>query len=157
MWGLAFKANTDDIREAPSLSVIDALTAAGARVRAYDPVAMANARAVINGNNRVELAVSAEAALDGADVLAVITEWLEFRSPDFDQLGAKTQSQGNFRRPQFVRSRDGARCGSSILRHRSRNMSKRATTLVTGAAGFIGSFVAQQLLERGDTVVGWTT
>ena len=96
LWGLAFKANTDDIREAPSISVINALTAAGARVRAYDPVASANARAIVSGNTRVELAESAAAALDGADVLAVITEWLEFRSPDFDQLARTLKAKAIF-------------------------------------------------------------
>ena len=96
LWGLAFKANTDDIREAPSISVINALTAAGARVRAYDPVASTNARAIISGNTRVELAESAAAVLDGADVLAVITEWLEFRSPDFDQLARKLKAKAIF-------------------------------------------------------------
>jgi len=96
LWGLAFKANTDDIREAPSLSVIDALTAAGAKVRAYDPVAQANARAIVEGNTSVELMNSAGAALEGADVLAVITEWLEFRSPDFAQLARTLKAKAIF-------------------------------------------------------------
>ena len=96
LWGLAFKANTDDIREAPSLSVIAALTSAGAKVRAYDPVAQANAGAILGGNNSVELTNSAGAALDGADVLAVITEWLEFRSPDFEQLARKLKAKAIF-------------------------------------------------------------
>lgn len=96
LWGLAFKANTDDIREAPSLSVIEALTAAGAKVRAYDPVARSNARAVVNGNRNVELAESADAAVNGADVLAVITEWLEFRSPDFNQLARTLKAKAIF-------------------------------------------------------------
>ncbi|HVE89174.1 MAG TPA: UDP-glucose/GDP-mannose dehydrogenase family protein [Burkholderiaceae bacterium] len=96
LWGLAFKANTDDMREAPSLRVIEALTTAGAKVRAYDPVALANARAIINDNKNVEFTNSAEAALDGADVLAVITEWLEFRSPDFDQLARRLKAKAIF-------------------------------------------------------------
>ena len=96
LWGLAFKANTDDMREAPSLSVIDALTAAGAKVRAYDPVAMANARSIIKDNKNVEFTNSAEAALDGADVLAVITEWLEFRSPNFEDLARKLKAKAIF-------------------------------------------------------------
>lgn len=96
LWGLAFKANTDDIREAPSLSVIDALTSAGARVRAYDPVAHANAREMLSGNDRVRLSMSAEEALDDADVLAVITEWLEFRSPDFGHLAQKLRAKAVF-------------------------------------------------------------
>ncbi|HEX7220196.1 MAG TPA: UDP-glucose/GDP-mannose dehydrogenase family protein [Burkholderiales bacterium] len=78
VWGLAFKPNTDDMREAPSLALIDDLIAAGARVRAYDPVAgKAFARA------GVHVARSALEALEGADALAVVTEWQEFRSPDF--------------------------------------------------------------------------
>ena len=96
LWGLAFKANTDDMREAPSLSVIEALTAAGAKVRAYDPVAMPNARSIIKGNKNVEFTDSAEAALRGADVLAVITEWLEFRSPNFEDLAQKLKAKAIF-------------------------------------------------------------
>jgi UDPglucose 6-dehydrogenase len=96
LWGLAFKANTDDIREASSLSLIDALTQAGAKLRAYDPVALTNARAVLKGNRAVELVNSAEAALDGADVLVVITEWLEFRSPNFDELARKLKAKAIF-------------------------------------------------------------
>ena len=96
LWGLAFKANTDDIREAPSLSVIGALTAAGAKVRAYDPVAVANALTVIKDNRNVEFTNSADAALDGADVLAVITEWLEFRSPNFEHLARKLKAKAIF-------------------------------------------------------------
>ena len=96
LWGLAFKANTDDMREAPSLSVIDALTAAGAKVRAYDPVAMPNARSIVMANKGVEFTDSAQAAVDGADVLAVITEWLEFRSPDFEDLARKLKAKAIF-------------------------------------------------------------
>jgi UDPglucose 6-dehydrogenase len=96
LWGLAFKANTDDMREAPSLSVIDALTAAGAKVRAYDPVAMPNARLILNDNQKVEFAKSAEEALSEADVLAVMTEWLEFRSPNFEDLKRKLKAQAIF-------------------------------------------------------------
>ena len=96
LWGLAFKANTDDMREAPSLKVIDALTAAGAKVRAYDPVALSNARSIIKDNKNVEFHGFAEAALNGADVLAVITEWLEFRSPNFEDLARKLKAKAIF-------------------------------------------------------------
>jgi UDPglucose 6-dehydrogenase len=96
LWGLAFKANTDDIREAPSLAVIEALTAAGATVRAYDPVALINASAIVDSNKNVEFMKSAEAALVGADVLAVITEWLEFRSPDFGRLARTLKAKAIF-------------------------------------------------------------
>jgi UDPglucose 6-dehydrogenase len=89
MWGLAFKANTDDMREASSLAIIEALTGAGARVRAYDPVALDNARGMLGRHGGVEFVRSAREAVAGADALAVVTEWLEFRSPDFAEL-AKT-------------------------------------------------------------------
>jgi UDPglucose 6-dehydrogenase len=96
LWGLAFKANTDDMREAPSLTVIEALTQAGARVRAYDPVATANARRALQGVNGVEFVDSAPAACEGADVLAVATEWLEFRSPDFAWLAQTLRARAIF-------------------------------------------------------------
>lgn len=83
VWGLAFKANTDDIREAPALAIIRELTALGMRVRAFDPVAMERARAELSGNALVELAPSQYAALEGADALAVVTDWNQFRNPDF--------------------------------------------------------------------------
>ena len=96
VWGLAFKANTDDMREAASLVIIDALTSAGAIVRAYDPVAMTRARDLIGNNSRVMLAASAREAVEGADVLAVITEWLEFRSPDFGWLARTLKHKAVF-------------------------------------------------------------
>ena len=96
LWGLAFKANTDDMREASSLAIIDVLTRAGARVRAYDPAAMSNARELLRGSNGVELAVSARAAVEGSDALAVVTEWLEFRSPDFEWLAQTLRSKAVF-------------------------------------------------------------
>jgi UDPglucose 6-dehydrogenase len=86
VWGLAFKANTDDMREAPSVALIDDLASAGARVRAYDPAARAEARKLLAGKKGVEIVDTAEAALEGADVLAIVTEWQEFRSPDFRAL-----------------------------------------------------------------------
>ena len=86
VWGLAFKPNTDDMREAPSRDLIEALWAAGAKVRAYDPVAMNEARRIYGDRADLTLASSAEAALDGADVLAIVTEWQEFRSPDFELI-----------------------------------------------------------------------
>ncbi len=96
LWGLAFKANTDDMREAASLAIVEGLTRAGARVRAYDPVAMDNARAILHGNAAVEFAPSARAAADGADALAVVTEWLEFRSPDFEWLAQALRAKAVF-------------------------------------------------------------
>jgi UDPglucose 6-dehydrogenase len=96
LWGLAFKANTDDMREAPSLALIEALTGAGATVVAYDPVAQDNARRLCAGNGSVQFASSARAACEGADALAVVTEWLEFRSPDFPWLADTLKSRAVF-------------------------------------------------------------
>ena len=84
LWGLAFKPNTDDIREAPALYLINDLIEAGAKVRAYDPEAMANVRAQYNG--QVSMAQDQYEALIGADALAIVTEWSVFRTPSFDVM-----------------------------------------------------------------------
>ena len=86
LWGLAFKPNTDDMREAPARTIIDRLLEAGARVRAYDPVAAEEATRIYGGNESFELARNAYEAVAGADALAIVTEWQEFRSPDFERL-----------------------------------------------------------------------
>ena len=88
LWGLAFKPNTDDMREAPARVVIDDLVALGARVQAYDPVAMPEAKKTMADIAGLSFADSPMAALQGADVLAIITEWKEFRSPDFAAIRA---------------------------------------------------------------------
>jgi UDPglucose 6-dehydrogenase len=88
LWGLAFKPNTDDMREAPSRVIIEELTRRGASVRAYDPVAMEEAARVMKDLPRVHFAVSQAEALNGADALVVVTEWKEFRNPDFDAIKA---------------------------------------------------------------------
>lgn len=84
MWGLAFKPNTDDIREAPALYMIDSLLAQGATVTAYDPEAMENVES--NLGNKIKYADNAYDALHNADALIVVTEWSEFRSPDFKKI-----------------------------------------------------------------------
>jgi UDP-glucose 6-dehydrogenase len=89
LWGLAFKPNTDDMREAPSRVIIDALLAAGATVRAYDPVASAEASRIYATHSKAAKLVfckDAYEAVQGADALLIATEWKEFRSPDFDRL-----------------------------------------------------------------------
>ncbi|MDR7334843.1 UDP-glucose/GDP-mannose dehydrogenase family protein [Roseateles asaccharophilus] len=86
VWGLAFKPNTDDMREAPSLVVIDELTKRGATVAAYDPVSMTEASRVLGPRDDVVLVDRADAALQGADALLIVTEWKEFRTPDFDAI-----------------------------------------------------------------------
>jgi UDPglucose 6-dehydrogenase len=89
LWGLAFKANTDDMREATSREVIQDLLAAGATVTAYDPQAMHEARHCFPDEPRLTYAENQTAALEGADALVIVTEWKEFRSPDFDTIKAK--------------------------------------------------------------------
>jgi UDPglucose 6-dehydrogenase len=84
LWGLAFKPRTDDMREAPAISIIEALLKAGARVQAYDPEAMRVARRLFGA--RVSFAVSNYSALEGADGLAIVTEWNEFRRPDLERM-----------------------------------------------------------------------
>ena len=86
LWGLAFKPDTDDMREASSRALIEALWDAGARVQAYDPVAIVEARRIYGERPDLTLAASAYDAVRGADALAIVTEWKEFRSPDFEQL-----------------------------------------------------------------------
>jgi len=86
LWGLAFKPNTDDMREAPSRVIIDALLARGAAVCAYDPVAIDEAKRVLGDVPGLSFAANPLAACAGADALVVVTEWKEFRSPDFEAL-----------------------------------------------------------------------
>ena len=86
LWGLAFKPNTDDMREAPSLELLTDLLAAGATVAAYDPAAMHEAQRVLGNEPRVRYAQSPNDALEGADALVIVTEWKEFRSPDFELI-----------------------------------------------------------------------
>ena len=88
MWGLAFKPNTDDMREAPSRVIAEALTARGASIRAYDPVAMPEAARVMEDLPRVSFVANQAEALPGADALIIVTEWKEFRNPDFDAIKA---------------------------------------------------------------------
>jgi UDPglucose 6-dehydrogenase len=88
LWGLAFKPNTDDMREASSRRLLQRLWDAGATVRAYDPEAMPETRRIYGERADLVLCGFAEAALHGADALVVITEWKQFRSPDFGKLRA---------------------------------------------------------------------
>jgi UDPglucose 6-dehydrogenase len=90
LWGLAFKPNTDDMREAPSRTLIEGLWAEGAKVRAYDPVANEEANRIYGERgDDLTLVGSSMEALRGADALAIVTEWQEFRSPDFDTIKAE--------------------------------------------------------------------
>ncbi len=91
LWGLAFKPNTDDIREAPALYMIDALTAAGATVCAFDPEAMKNVKNIIG--DKIEYAANQYDALQGADALVIATEWNEFRTPEFAKISARLKNK----------------------------------------------------------------
>ena len=84
LWGLAFKPDTDDIREAPALYMIDELLAQGAKIQAFDPEAMENVKALYG--DKVSFVSSATKATENADALLIATEWTTFRSPDFDML-----------------------------------------------------------------------
>jgi len=92
LWGLAFKPGTDDMREAPSRVVISGLLARGARIVAYDPAATEQARAIYAAEPGVEFVESPGTALEGADALIIVTEWKEFRSPDFDEMKRRLKS-----------------------------------------------------------------
>jgi UDPglucose 6-dehydrogenase len=98
VWGLAFKAETDDVRESPALVLVEALLGAGAAVRVHDPAAVETARRFLG--DRVTYAPRAFDALDGADALAIVTEWLEYRNPDF------TRMKQLMRRPLIVDGRN---------------------------------------------------
>jgi UDPglucose 6-dehydrogenase len=92
VWGLAFKPNTDDMREAASRVLIESLWSAGARVRAFDPVAMPECRRIYGDRADLTLCDSSSETLRGSDALIIVTEWREFRSPDFDEIKAALSS-----------------------------------------------------------------
>jgi len=96
LWGLAFKPNTDDMREAASRVLMEALWAAGAKVRAYDPVAMPECLRIYGERSDLVLCKSSPEVLEGADALAIVTEWREFRSPDFDAIKATLRTPAIF-------------------------------------------------------------
>ncbi|HEX9192258.1 MAG TPA: UDP-glucose/GDP-mannose dehydrogenase family protein [Burkholderiales bacterium] len=111
VWGLAFKPNTDDMREASSRVLIEELLSKGATVAAYDPVAMPAARRVFEGLKGIGYADSPLAALDGADALAIVTEWKEFRSPDFKAIRARLKTPAIFDGRNLYDPDELARCG----------------------------------------------
>lgn len=89
LWGLAFKPNTDDMRAASSRTLMEALWDAGAKVQAFDPVAHEEAERLYGERADLKICSSSDEAIEGADVLAVVTEWIEFRSPDFKEIREK--------------------------------------------------------------------
>jgi UDPglucose 6-dehydrogenase len=111
VWGLAFKPNTDDMREAPSLVIVAELLARGAAVRAYDPAAMESARRAFGAEPRIAYAGSPLEAVAGADALVIVTEWKEFRSPDFDAIRARLKTPVIFDGRNLYEPADVARLG----------------------------------------------
>ncbi len=108
LWGLAFKPNTDDLREAPSRVLLEALIDAGAEVRAYDPEAMHEARRIYGDKSGLAYCDMQEDTLQNADALVIVTEWKQFRSPDFDELNKQLADKvifdgRNMYDPKFVK------------------------------------------------------
>jgi UDPglucose 6-dehydrogenase len=109
VWGLAFKPNTDDMRAAPSRTLMEALWQAGAKVQAFDPVAIEETHRIYSNRPDLTLAPDKYAALEGADALVICTEWQQFRAPDFDEmqnrLANKTLIDGrNLYHPEKLRA-----------------------------------------------------
>ncbi len=100
IWGLAFKPNTDDMREAPSRVLMEAIWADGGKIQAFDPIAMEATAKIYGERADLKLAASAEDACDGADALVLVTEWAQFRSPDFASIKAR------LRRPLLLDGRN---------------------------------------------------
>ena len=90
VWGLAFKPRTDDIRDAPAIDLIEHLLAGGAKVTVFDPEAMGNVRAIYG--DRLSYTDGPMAALDGAECLVIVTEWGDFRRPDFDDMARRMKA-----------------------------------------------------------------
>jgi UDPglucose 6-dehydrogenase len=93
LWGLAFKPNTDDVREAPAIRVIQRLAAAGAQLRCYDPRACRNAAAMFPENAAIAFVDDPYDAVQGADGLLILTEWSEFRTPSFDRMRSQLRQR----------------------------------------------------------------
>jgi UDPglucose 6-dehydrogenase len=93
LWGLAFKPNTDDMREAPSITLIEALLKAGATVKAYDPVATKEAQKVFSARPELQFVNSRDKAVEDSDALFIVTEWKEFRAPHFETLAAQLKDK----------------------------------------------------------------
>jgi UDPglucose 6-dehydrogenase len=88
IWGLSFKPDTDDMREAPSLVLIEALLAKGARLRVYDPVAIPNAKKLLKGKRNIVFCEDEYEAASGSSAIVLVTEWKQFRTVDFAKIGA---------------------------------------------------------------------
>ena len=93
LWGLAFKPNTDDMREAPSRTLMEALWQAGARVKAFDPVAMVETQRIYSDDEKLQLCSDKYSVLNDCDALVICTEWQQFRAPDFDEIALRLNNK----------------------------------------------------------------
>ena len=115
IWGLAFKPKTDDMREAPAITIIEELLDSGASVAAYDPEAARTARGIFG--DRIQICEKSYDALAGADGLAVVTEWNEFREPDLREDAPALEAAGRVRRAQHLLARADARARILVFLH----------------------------------------
>ena len=115
IWGLSFKPNTDDMREASSRTLMEALWSAGARVQAYDPVAMEETHRLYGDRPDLTLAKDSMSALDGADALAILTEWAQFRSPSYQAIKAKLKHPAIFDGRNILDGRQAAAAGLTYV------------------------------------------
>ncbi|CAF3955927.1 unnamed protein product, partial [Rotaria sp. Silwood1] len=136
LWGLAFKPNTDDIREAPALYIIDALVAAGATVTAFDPEAMTNVRGLIG--EKINYSSNQYEALQNADALIIATEWNEFRTPEFERIESSLKNKAIF---------DGRNL-FDVEEMKTRGWHYES------AAGFLGSHLCDRFIKEGYHVIG---
>ncbi len=160
VWGLAFKARTDDVRESSALVVIRRLLGAGASVAAHDPQALKRARAVLGGKH-VEYVKNMYDALAGADALVICTEWSEYRTPDFGRMKSLLNQPvifdgRNLYDLEWMRETGVTyfSIGRPVVSLVAGGEGVDVKALVTGAAGFIGSHAVDRLLADGEEVVG---
>lgn len=151
VWGLAFKPETDDIREAPALYIIRELLDAGATIRTFDPEAMDNVQQVFG--DAITYATDHYDALKGADALLILTEWAVFRSPDFDRM-AGLMRESDLRWPKCLCPRLHRRNRLLLQQHRQEADTAMKTVLITGAAGFLGSHLCDRFMTEGFRVIG---
>ncbi len=154
LWGLSFKPNTDDMREAPSLNLIDAILAGGGSVRAHDPEAGSEALRFFSDRPGFTLVDDPYEAARNADALVLITEWKLYWAPDFDRLKREMKQAvivdgRNIWSPEVVRRR-----GSPIIQSEGRKNLMSKTALITGITGQDGAYLAEFLLKKGYEVHG---
>ena len=148
VWGLTFKAGTDDLRDSPAVAVVRRLVERGARVQAYDPT-VSEALPAHAAHPSIEVYTGPYAACAGAEVLAVLTEWDEFRWVDFAKVAELLAASSDHGRPQPPRPGRSAPQGVSVREHGS----QLSRVVVAGGAGFLGTHLCLALLARGDEVV----